>query len=79
MSALAGSSVMAGSLLSPTNPGQEGSPPTAENDGRLAHGSEEQYCLISGPQELKQSGKDAHIYTQTEIISSYLRLEEVGN
>lgn len=66
MSASAGSSVLAGSLLSPTNPGQKGSPPAAEKDGRLAHVSKEQYCLNSGPQDLKQSGKDAHIYTQTQ-------------
>lgn len=77
MSASTGSSVRAGSLLSPTNPGQEGSP-AAEKDGRLAHVSKEQYCLILGPQDLKQSGKDARIYTQTDF-SSYPRLEEVGN
>lgn len=76
MSASAGSSVRAGFLLSPTNPGQEGSPPAAE-DGRLARVSKEQYCLISGPQDFKQSGKDAHIYTQTDF-SSYPRLEKVG-
>lgn len=65
VSASAGSSVMAGSLLSRTNPAQEGSPPAAE-DGRLAHMSKEQYCLILGLKDLKQSRKDGHIYTQTQ-------------
>lgn len=64
VSASAGSSVMAGSLLSCTNPAQEGSP--AAEDGRLAHMSKEQYCLILGLKDLKQSRKDGHIYTQTQ-------------
>lgn len=56
----AGSTVMAGSLLSSTNPGQEGSPLTAGNNSRLCV-SNQQHCQNSCPQDLKQTEEDTCI------------------